>query len=509
MAIEKKIKIVVDADEANQALEDVNQNLDDGTEATDQMTGALDGMTGGALTGFKKMLGGIKTAIRGFKSLRVAIISTGIGALVIAIGSLIAYFTSSEEGANKLKVAFAAVGAVVDKLVEGFAKVGKFLAKVGGIIKDVVKGDKSLREGWNETKVAAVEMKDELVKAYKEIGTVAGKAMDLQRRENQLRIDQRKNLVEEARLLVELSNARLKTDNQLLTTQQRIEALNEAERLNNAIYDEKIRQKKEEYEIQKQRNALADSTSDDLLKEAELQAELINLEAERNTRFKEQSDKRSGLLKQAEAARAAELQAKNDAIDAEILADIKAYEAKEALRKKEEEDRKKAAEFEKQLALEVRNAKLGIAAQTSILIAQMVNKDSLAYKGLAIAQTTISGIQGAQNAFTTASKSPIAEFFPAYPFIQAGLAGGFAIAQIANIAKVNPSGKGSTGSPRVSSGGGSRTSSPQFNVVSGTGTNQIAESINSNKAPIKAYVIGSEVSSQQELDRKTQANASL
>lgn len=344
MAIKKEIDIVVNADEANKSLEDVNKNLDQGTESTEQMTGALDKMTGGAISGFKGMLKGITTAIRGFKSLKVAIVSTGIGALLIAVGSLIAYFTSSEEGANKLKVAFAAVGAVVDKVVESFAKVGKFLAKVGGIIKDVVSGDKSLREGWNATKDAAKDMAQEIKTAYEEIGSSARRAIELQRRENQLRIDTRKNLVEEARLLVALSEARLKTDDQLLTTQERIDALNEAERLNNKIYDEKIRQAREAYEIQKQRNSLSDSTEEDLLKEAQLQADLINLEAERNTRFKEQSDKRSGLLKQAEAQRVAEFDAKNKAVEDEINADIKAYEAAEVLRKKELDAEKKAAD---------------------------------------------------------------------------------------------------------------------------------------------------------------------
>lgn len=509
MAIEKEIKIVVDADEANKALEEVNNNLNEGTESTEQMQGALDSMTNGAISGFKKMLGGIKTAIKGFKSLRVAIISTGIGALILAIGSLVAYFTSSEEGANKLKVAFAAVGAVVDKLTESLAKVGGFLVKVGDIIKDVVKGDKTLREGWNETKEAAKETAQEIKKAYEEIGTSALKAMDLQRRENKLRQDARKNLVDEARLMVELSEARLKTDDQTLTSLERLAAINEAESINNKIYEEKIRQKKEELEIQKQRNALSDSTEEDLLREAELQAELINLEAERNDRIKEYVDKRSSIQNEINSAIDAEIEAELARFDAEIEAEEKLAAAKKRIREKELEEERLAAEEKKALDFAVSQAKLGIAVQTAGLIAQMINKDSEAYKGLAIAQATISGIQGVQNAFTSASASPITSVFPAYPFIQAGLAGGFAIAQIANIAKTDPTGKGSTGTPRTSTGTGTPTRSPQFNIVSGTGTNQIAESLSRENKPLKAYVIGSEVTSQQELDRKIQSNASL
>lgn len=508
MAIEKEIKIVVDADEANKSLKEVNENLDEGTEATEQMTGALDKMTGGAVSGFKGLAKGIKTGVKGLKSFKVALISTGIGILLIAIGSLIAYFTSSEEGANKLKVAFAAVGVVVDKLTESLAKVGKFLAKIGGIIKDVVTGDKTLREGWTETKEAAKVMAEEVTEAYTSIGSAVRSGMELQRRENQLRIDTRKNLVTEARLLVALSEAKLRNDDQTLTTLERLDSINEAEQLNIDIFNERIRQKNEEFEIQKQRNALSDSTEEDLLREAELQAELITLEAERNDRIKEFVDKRSSILKGEEDRRASELVARNAAIDAEIAADIKAFEAGQVLRDKEAQDKIDKAAAEKLLNQQVLSAKLGQTAQTIGLIKQMVDKDSKAYKGLAIAQATISGIQGTINAFTIANLSPITSVFPAYPYIQAGLAGAFAISNISKIASTDPTGKGSTGSPRTSTGSGGNRS-PQFNVVSGTAGNQIAESLGNNNEPLKAYVIGSEVTTQQELDRKVVDNASL
>jgi len=52
-------------------------------------------------------------------------------------------------------------------------------------------------------------------------------------------------------------------------------------------------------------------------------------------------------------------------------------------------------------------------------------------------------------------------------------------------------------------------SPPQFNIVQGTAGNQIAEGLMSNKNVIKAYVVGSEVSSQQELDRKIVTTASI
>ena len=48
-------------------------------------------------------------------------------------------------------------------------------------------------------------------------------------------------------------------------------------------------------------------------------------------------------------------------------------------------------------------------------------------------------------------------------------------------------------------GGGGGSMPPQFNVVGSTGTNAILQSLQQN--PVKAYVVGSDVTSQQELDR--------
>jgi len=64
---------------------------------------------------------------------------------------------------------------------------------------------------------------------------------------------------------------------------------------------------------------------------------------------------------------------------------------------------------------------LGDAQNTFNQIAQLAGKDSKVGKAMAIASATISGVQGVQNAYTTAQKSPITLAFPAYPAISAGL----------------------------------------------------------------------------------------
>jgi hypothetical protein len=57
-----------------------------------------------------------------FGSIKAGLISTGIGALVVAVGSLITFFTQTERGAEKLRVVMAGLGSVVKA---GFTSVAR------------------------------------------------------------------------------------------------------------------------------------------------------------------------------------------------------------------------------------------------------------------------------------------------------------------------------------------------------------------------------------------------
>ena len=123
-------------------------------------------------------------------------------------------------------------------------------------------------------------------------------------------------------------------------------------------------------------------------------------------------------------------------------------------------------------------------------------------KKLSLASAIVAGIEAVQNAYKTAQGSPYTLVNPAYPFIQAGLSAAFAAAQVASIATTQYE----SPSASISAGGGAPTApslSPSFNVVGQGGINQLAESINNqNNQPMRAYVVGSDVTSSQELERK-------
>lgn len=288
--------------------------------------GLMDTQAGRA---FKAVVSGAQKGIAAMKTLKGAVAATGIGALAIVVASLVAYFTKTERGAQSLKKVMAALGAVVSTVVESFIKIGETLVKIGKIVGQVVKGNKTLAEGWKETKETVKDAAGDIVDSYQQIGDKVRESIALQERENQLRLKNRAFLVEEAKLQVSLSEARLKTNDQTLTANQRLEALNEAQSLNNTLFAKRIEQAREEYEIQKERNAQFESTAEDLQKEAELQANLIKLEADRNAANKEFSDQKSALLK-----------AEQDKLKAAEEAAIKA---------KEEEDKKKEEEAKKEI----------------------------------------------------------------------------------------------------------------------------------------------------------------
>jgi chemotaxis protein histidine kinase CheA len=74
---------------------------------------------------FNDMKASIKGVTTGFKGLKGAIMATGLGALLIAITSLVAYFKNSEEGSRKLAIAMEALGIIAGKVTDFFSSLGE------------------------------------------------------------------------------------------------------------------------------------------------------------------------------------------------------------------------------------------------------------------------------------------------------------------------------------------------------------------------------------------------
>jgi hypothetical protein len=92
---------------------------------------------------------------------------------------------------------------------------------------------------------------------------------------------------------------------------------------------------------------------------------------------------------------------------------------------------------------------------------------------------------------------------PGYAIAQAIATGAVGLAQVANIASVN------LGPYSGDLAMSNTPSAPRFNVVGASPINQAAQLMNREQAPIKTYVLSSDVSSAQALDRNKITSATL
>lgn len=159
-----------------------------GFKASADAASMIPGPIGMAATAMNGLTGGIGKAVIAMKTLKGAIISTGIGALLVAVGSLIAYFTGTERGAQKLRVGMAALGAAVGGvkdlfigLIEAagaflsgdFARAGELASgafkELGKSIQEDVGVAMELEQAMNAVKVATRELSVETAKQRAEI----------------------------------------------------------------------------------------------------------------------------------------------------------------------------------------------------------------------------------------------------------------------------------------------------------------------------------------------------
>jgi len=166
------------------------------------------------------------------------------------------------------------------------------------------------------------------------------------------------------------------------------------------------------------------------------------------------------------------------------------------LRATEEEKqqiREQYAELEKQLDKATQQAKLETISQALSGVAALVGENTAAGKAIAIAQATIDTYVGANKAL---AQGGIFGAISAAGIIAGGLA------NVRTIAKTKI-----PNAPEVKS---AAPQAPSFNVVGAAPENQLAQAIGEQeKKPVKAFVVSSEVTNQQALDRNIEAGAAL
>lgn len=335
----------------NQERKLANREMDESIEASAEyegVLGMLDSKTGGAISSFTGMTKSIGAATKGFNLMKIAIIGTGIGALLIALTALGQAFTSSEEGQNAWSKMMGVLGAVVDVFTDKLAALGRFLINLftspietlknfgksikefvmdkvekvieglgfmGKAISKLFKGDfagamdagkqglKSLNDGLNVAKMgtdALTKGTKELIKEIEREAKIAAKIADQRAKAAKLErgiIVERAEADRQRATLLEQA-----VDKEKYTLGERIEFLVEAGRLEDEITAKEIEAAKLRLQAKIAENALGDSTIESLEEEAQLKAALIGLETAKVTKAKEVTSQIIGLRNEERAA---------------------------------------------------------------------------------------------------------------------------------------------------------------------------------------------------------------
>lgn len=259
------------------------------------------------------------------KLVKTAIAATGIGALILVLGSLVAMFTKTQKGVELFSKAMASVGAFVDVLVDRLSVFGDAVVKI-------FQGD--FVGAANAAKQAVSGIGDELQRETKLAWDLKAALIDLEKQETMLNIKRAagRAVIEEQKRIA---------DDTTKSLNERIAASQKAFDLEMSLGRDAIDIGKKKLaimlgqkELSEEANkiiedmaagaitadeaisklGLSNSTVDDLKEFAALFGEVSQMGAEMNSRSKESQNKVNQLRKDAAAA----AQASRDAETAEI-----------------------------------------------------------------------------------------------------------------------------------------------------------------------------------------------
>lgn len=338
----------------------------------------IPGPIGMVAKGFHEMRTAVMTGVKALGTLRGAIAATGIGLLLVAFGSLQAYFTRTEEGAQKLRVIMAFLGAAVDKVADVFVKIGENMVnafenpqetlqnlskairenitnrieglielfpKLGEAITKVFSGDfsggaKIATDAIAKTTLGVEDFTDKIGDAAKsvsdfakEVANTAIEGANLENALNKVLMKERELRVERAEANATIAEQRNLAKDLNLSLEERIAALTTANEMEQELLVRELENESERLRIMEAKAALAKSDEDTLNAIADQQVRVANIE--------EQSlNKRRELQEQLTTLR-----------------NMAAAEEKAAAEKKEQED-KERTEREAELRRQLRDAEI-------------------------------------------------------------------------------------------------------------------------------------------------------
>ena len=353
VAISTKGEATVDKqlDKVDDGLKDIKKSADKasnsmsaGFKASAASAALIPGPIGMAATGMQGLTAATSTFIGAMKGVKGILISTGIGAFVVIVGTLIAYFTETEKGAQKLRTIMAGLGAVVRTVADAIMSLD--FRNLTTNLKDNTQAAIANAKALNAVEEAEGELTVKRAEANKEI-----------------------------------TRARLIADDLTKSTEERIEAVKRAgdiekqvaaeemtiQRQRLAAMESNLNMKKdaseEERELLEQAQVrLADLERETMMREKRLGSEVNSLKNEQAAKDKERDAARLEAIKERDAAevelakkKAAEIE---EALKAQYANELRlAQEAADGkLRSDDYLAERRAKTAEQQLELEIERA---------------------------------------------------------------------------------------------------------------------------------------------------------
>ena len=434
---------------------------------------------GVSLNGVKKGFASAAVTAKGmFGSIKAGLISTGIGAFLVLVGSLIAYFKSTKDGAEKLERALAGFGAVVSVITDRLSSFGKvivgafedpqqaikdlweaiktnMLNRMTGIIDSwkalgkvimsainldwdgVTEGAKEYGESIVQIATGVDDLTGKMAAGFKELGDEIEKdvaaAMKLKGLTQQLKDEEREFNKVRAQTRQEIQKARLDALDESKTAEERLAALQTANELELKTTEDVLEMQRRKIQIQKETMALSENMAEDLDELANLEVGLIDLQTQS---FQTQKRLATEMETLTNEIRAKEKAAQKVIDDEQAARDKKVIDDAKIVADAKIKEDKKVADEKKRIEAATVSMQGEMANQGLQILASAAGEGTALAKAAAIAQATISGVQGVQNAFTSANANigATAGSFGVYPVTMAALAGTFAAMNIAKIA---------------------------------------------------------------------------
>jgi hypothetical protein len=494
-------------------------------QAGGEVVKALDRQTGGLASKFVEVG---KAAKLSGKAMKTALISSGIGLAVVAVGLLVEYWDEIGEALGFINKDLEKQAIQINKSIEASDIKLASLKNQQTILELQDKSTTNIKNSIKEELLLQVQKNIELLKnlqtqlelekeSRKEVtflekaafwvGTRLGSTTALafaarninKENEKELKIqeDINKANTQAENLAISLLQLDKKANDEKQKTadvankaakeaeKERVDAI---ERIRKGLIDteaeeraEKLRLIKEDYD---QQIALAaEFYGTNSIKILELKAAQKSAEDEQQAVFDEQDKARQDKLDEEEKKRK----------EKQLADDKKISDAAIKIAELEEEAKRTSLE--------------GYAGAINSL-SNTIGQETAAGKGLAVASSLINTYAAITGQLKTAAGSP-GGAIPGYAIAQAIATGVAGFAAVKKIVAVQVPGGGGSGSSQT----GSLPTAPQppaFNIVGASGETQLADAIGSQtQRPARAYVVSNDVTTAQEMDRNIIEGASI